>query len=78
MSRLVIDLTLSFAMVLLGIYVAGIALEACDCRLQIRYVDDMRFTWYTFGGMDSWMGLALAVGVISTMDIYFDNYRYML
>ena len=56
---------------------AGIALEACDCRLQIRYVDDVRFTWYTFGGMDSWMGLALAVGAISAMDIYFDNYRYM-
>ena len=55
----------------------GIALEACDCRLQIRYVDDMRFTWYTFGGMDSWMGLALAVGAISAMDIYFDNYGYM-
>ena len=49
---------------------AGIALEACDCRLQIGYVDDVRFTWYTFGGMDSWMGLALAVGVISTMDIF--------
>ena len=48
---------------------AGIALEACDCRLQIRYVDDVRFTWYTFGGMDSWMGLTLAMGVISTMDI---------
>ena len=48
---------------------AGIALEACDCRLHIRYVDDVRFTWYTFGGMDSWMGLALVVGDISTMDI---------
>ena len=48
---------------------AGIALEACDCRLQIGYVDDVRFTWYTFGGMDSWMGLALAVGAISAMDI---------
>ena len=49
---------------------AGIALEACDCRLQIEYVDDMRFTWYTFGGMDSWMVLALAVSAISTMDIF--------
>ena len=49
---------------------AGIALEACDCRLQIGYVDDMRFTWYTFGGMDSWMGLALAMGAISAMDIF--------
>ena len=29
----------------------------------------MRFTRYTFGGMDSWMVLALAVGVISAMDI---------
>ena len=48
---------------------AGIALEACDCRLQIRYVDDVRFTWYTFGGMDSLMGLALDVGAISAMDI---------
>ena len=47
----------------------GIALEACDCRLQIGYVDDVRFTYYTFGGMDSWMGLALAVGAISTMEI---------
>ena len=49
---------------------ASIALEACDCRLQIGYVDDVRFTWYTFGGMDSWTGLALAVGAISTMDIF--------
>ena len=55
----------------------GIALEACDCRLQIGYVDDVRFTWYTFGGMDSWMVLALAVGAISAMDIFFDNYEYM-
>ena len=29
----------------------------------------VRFTWYTFGGMDSWMGLALVVGAISAMDI---------
>ena len=55
---------------LLGIYLAGIALEACDCRLQIGYVDDMRFTWYTFGGMDTWMSLALVVGVILAMDIF--------
>ena len=48
----------------------GISLEACDYRLQIGYVDDVRFTWYTFGGMDSWMGLALAVGAISAMDIF--------
>ena len=47
----------------------GIALEACDYRLQIGYVDYMRFTWYTFGGMASWMGLALVVDVISAMDI---------
>ena len=47
----------------------GISLEACYCRLQIRYVDDVRFTYYTFGGMDSWMGLALAVGAISAMEI---------
>ena len=47
----------------------GISLEACDCKLQIGYVDDVRFTWYTFGGMDSWMGLALAMGSISAMDI---------
>ena len=50
-------------------YMEGIALEACDYRLQIGYVDDVIFTWYTFGGMDSWMDLALVVGVISTMDI---------
>ena len=37
-------------------HVAGIALEACDCRLQIGYVDDVRFTQYIFGGMDGWMG----------------------
>ena len=48
---------------------AGIAFEACDCRLLISYVDDVRFTWYTFGGMDSWMGLALTVGAISAMEI---------
>ena len=48
---------------------AGIALEACHCRLHIGYVDDVRFTWYTFGSMDSWMGLTLVVGVISAMDI---------
>ena len=55
---------------LLGIYVAGISLEACDCRLHIGYVDDVRFTWYTFGSMDNWMGLALVVGAISAMDIF--------
>ena len=49
---------------LLGIYVASISLEACDSRLQIENVDDVRFTWYTFGGMDSWMDLALVVGVM--------------
>ena len=48
---------------------AGIALEAYDCRLHIRYVDDVRLIWYTFGGMDSWMSLALVVGAISAMDI---------
>ena len=48
---------------------AGIALEAYDCRLQIRYVDDVRFSYYTFRGMDSWMGLALVVGAISAMKI---------
>ena len=47
----------------------GISLEACDFMLQIEDVDDWRFTWYTFGGMDSWMGLALVVGAISAMDI---------
>ena len=47
----------------------GISLEACDCTLHIGYVDDARFTWYTFGGMDSWMGLALTLGAISAMDI---------
>ena len=47
----------------------GITLETCDWSLHIGYVDDVRFTWYTFGGMDSSMGLALAVGVISAMDI---------
>ena len=49
---------------------AGISLEACDCRLWIRYVDDMRFTCYTFGGMDSWVGLTLSVGSILPMDIF--------
>ena len=29
----------------------------------------MRSNWYTFGGMDSWMGLALVVGAISAMAI---------
>ena len=47
----------------------GIALEACDCRLQIGYVDDVRFTCYTFRGMDSWINLALAMGAILGMDI---------
>ena len=37
--------------------------------MQIGYIDDVRFTYYTFGGMDSWMGLALVVGVILAMDI---------
>ena len=46
---------------------AANSFEACDFRLQIGYVDAVRFTCYTFGGMDSWMGLALAVGVISAM-----------
>ena len=49
-------------------YVASISLEACDCRLQIGYVSDVRFTCYTFGGMDSWMGLTLAMGAILAMD----------
>ena len=49
---------------------ASIYIEACDCTLQIGYVDDMRFTCYTFEGMDSWMGLALVVGVTSTVDIF--------
>ena len=48
---------------------AGIAPEACNYRLQIGYVDYVRFTRYTFRDMDIWMGLALAVGVISAMDI---------
>ena len=47
----------------------GIALETCDCRLQIGYVDDVKFTCYTFEGIDSCMGLALVVGVIIAMDI---------
>ena len=47
----------------------GISLEACDCRLQIGYVDNVRFTWYTFVDMDCWIGLALFVGVISAVDI---------
>ena len=52
-----------------GIYVVGISLEACDCKLQIGYVDDVRFTWYTFGGMNSWMGLEFSLSSISAMDI---------
>ena len=47
----------------------GISLEACDCRLQIQYVDDVRFTSYTFGCMDSWMGFALTIGSILAMGI---------
>ena len=47
----------------------GIALKVCDCRLQIGYGNDVRFTWHTFGGIDSWIGLALSMGVISAMDI---------
>ena len=43
--------------------------ETCNFRLQIGYVDDVKFTWYTFGGMHSWMGLTLVVGAISAMDI---------
>ena len=54
---------------LLGIYVVGISLESYDSRLHIGCVDEVRFTWYTFGGMDSWMRLALAMGVTSDMDI---------
>ena len=54
MSGLVIDLTnYLLHWELLGIYVVGITLEACDYRLQIGYVDDVRFTWYAFRGMDS-------------------------
>ena len=52
-------------------YVVGISLETCDCRLQIGYVDDVRFTWYTFGGMDSWMGFDTCYGC------YF-SYGYIL
>ena len=37
--------------------------------MQVGYVDDVRFTWYTFGGMDSCMSLALVVGAILAMDI---------
>ena len=48
----------------------GISLKAFDFMLQIRYVDDVRFTWYTFGGMVSWISLALVVGVISAMAIF--------
>ena len=47
----------------------GIAIEACDCKVQIGYVGDVRFIWYTFEGMDNWMDLALVVGDISAMDI---------
>ena len=69
MSGLVIDLTLSFA-VGASWYICGRYFSwACDCKLQIGYVDDTRFTSYTFGGIDSWMSLALVVGVISAMDI---------
>jgi hypothetical protein len=40
-SGLVIDLTLSFAA---GASWYICALEACDCRLHIGYVDGVRFT----------------------------------
>ena len=48
---------------------AGIALEACDCKLQIGYVGDIRFTCYT---LEVWIvGWVwhFAVGAISAMDI---------
>ena len=48
---------------------AGIALEACDCRLHIGYVDDVRFICYTFGVWIVGWVLALAVGAISAMHI---------
>ena len=48
----------------------GIVLEACDCKLQIGYVDDVRFTWYTFRVWIVGWVLALVVGVISDMDIF--------
>ena len=80
MSGLVIDLTLSFAVgASWYIYMASISLEACDCRLQIGYVDDVRFTCYTFRGMDRWMGLARVMGVILAMDILItiDTFDYL-
>ena len=48
MSGLVIDFTLFFVVGVLHIYIVGISLEACNCRLHIGYVDDVRLTWYTF------------------------------
>ena len=66
-SGLVIDLTLSFAMGA-SWYICG---RYCSWGLWLQVADwicwDVRFTWYTFLGMDSWMGLALAVGAISAM-----------
>ena len=47
------------------IYVVGISLESCDYRLQIGYVDDVRFTWYISRGMDNSMGLTLVMVTIS-------------
>ena len=54
---------------LLGIYVAGIALEACDCRLQIGYVGDIRLTCYTFEVWIVGWVWHFVVGAISAMDI---------
>ena len=48
---------------------ATISIVVFDYRLYIGYVDDVRFTWYTFGGMDGWMNFTLVVGAISVMDI---------
>ena len=48
---------------------ADIALETCDYRLLIRYVDDVRFTWYTFEVWIVGWVLKLAMGDISAMDI---------
>ena len=68
-SELVINLKLSFA-VGASWYICG---RYCSWGLWLELIDWIcwwcEITWYTFGGMGSWMGLALVVGAISAMDI---------
>ena len=59
----------------LRLYVVGISLEACDCMLQIGYVDDVRFTW---SPLEVWIvGWVLHLLLCYFRYGYFDNYKYM-